>query len=98
MFVCSISSYDKQGKPGNEIEHHPQYLVQCNKRVEQCVERFPGDIEESAVNRVDRIAGKDKNQGRANQYYPVNNRAPQKKCSDSNDIHSVSPFSRVFLK
>ena len=98
MFMCSISSYDKQGEPGDEIEHHPQYLVQCNKRVEHRVDRFPGHIEESVVYRVDPIAGKDTNQGRANQQYPVNNRAPQKKCSDSNDIHIFSPFSRVFLK
>ena len=91
------SGYDKQGEPGDEIEHHPQHLVQCNKRVEQCIGRFPGDMEQSAVNRVDPIAGKNANQRRAKQYYHVNNRAPQKKCSDSNDIHNVSPFSRVLL-
>ena len=96
-FMCSISSYDKQGEPGDEIEHHPQHLVQCNKRVEHRVDRFPGYVEEPVVYRVCPIAGKDTNQGRANQYYPVNNRAPQKNCPDSNDIHSVSPFSFVFL-
>jgi len=84
-------SYDRQGKVGDEIEHHPHYLVQCNKRVEHRVGRFPGYIEESVVYRVYPFAGKDTNQGRAEQYYPVNNRAPQKKCSDCNDIHSISP-------
>ncbi len=57
------SGYDKQGEPGDEIEHHPQYLVQCNKRVEQRVDRSLGDIEEPVVYRVCPIAGKDTNQG-----------------------------------
>jgi hypothetical protein len=78
MFVCSISTYDKQGNPGDKIEHYPQYLVERNKQVEQCVERIPGDMEQSTVYRVDPISDKDINQGRANQHRSVNNRTPQK--------------------
>ena len=97
MLVCSVSGDDEQCEPGDEIEDHPQYLVERNKRVEHRVDRFPRDIEELVVDWERPVAGTDTNQRRAAQYYPVNNGAPHKKCFEDNDIHIVSPFSYVLL-
>jgi hypothetical protein len=49
MLMGSISTYDKQGEPRDEIKYQKQHLVERNKRVEQCVERIPGDMEQSTV-------------------------------------------------
>jgi hypothetical protein len=49
MFMYLISTYDKQGDIRDEIEYQKQYFVERNKRVEQSVERIPGDMEQSTV-------------------------------------------------
>jgi hypothetical protein len=77
--VClDLTGYDEQGEPGDEIEYYPQHLIKHDERVEHRIERFEGDIKEFAVEGVYPIAGKDTNKRRANQYEPINNRAPQK--------------------
>jgi hypothetical protein len=95
MFESSVSGDDKQGDVRDEIEHNPQHLIKCNERINQRVECFPRDFEEPAVNGINPIAGKGAEHRRAEQHCHVNNRAPQKKCLESNDVHSISPFYKV---